>query len=125
MARPWTRQRTMTVTFRRPCSPKASTSSFRPRAVPKGPAASFRCGQRGEVAGVVRVTQAGGAVGDEPSSGRDGLVLEYFLGTVWHAETGDVVDAVQALIEQGNVDPIAIREISWALWDITPFYCPE
>ena len=24
-----------------------------------------------------------------------------------------------------HVDPVTIREITWALWDITPFYCPE
>jgi hypothetical protein len=59
------------------------------------------------------------------SGGGDGLALEYFLGTLWHGDTGDVVDAVQALIEQGNVDPVTVREISWALWVITPFYCPE
>jgi hypothetical protein len=32
---------------------------------------------------------------------------------------------VQELIEQGNVDPIAIRAISASLWEVTPFYCPE
>jgi hypothetical protein len=56
---------------------------------------------------------------------REWLVLDYFLGTVWHADTGDVLDAVQALIEQGNVGPVTMREIAWALWDVTPFYCPE
>lgn len=53
------------------------------------------------------------------------LVLSYFLGTTWHWDAGDVLDAVQALIEQGNADPVTIREISWTLSDITPFYCPE
>jgi hypothetical protein len=92
--------------------------------VPKGTAASFRCGECGEIAGVVRVARAGGTAGESPS-GRDGLVLDYFLGTILHADTGDVLDAVQALIEQGTVDPATIREITWTLWDITPFYCPE
>jgi hypothetical protein len=59
------------------------------------------------------------------SGGGDGPVLEYFLGTLWHGDRGDVVDAVQALIEQENVDPVTVREISWTLWVITPFYCPE
>jgi hypothetical protein len=36
-----------------------------------------------------------------------------------------VLDAVEALIEQGNVDPVTVRGISWALWDVTPFFCPE
>jgi hypothetical protein len=66
----------------------------------------------------VRVARASSTTGD-------GLVLDYFLGTIWHADRGDVLDAVQALIEQGNVDPVTIREITWTLWDITPFYCPE
>jgi predicted RNA-binding Zn-ribbon protein involved in translation (DUF1610 family) len=112
-----------------PTAGAAGTTRFGDR-IPKGPAASFRCGQCGEIAGVVRVARASGTAGDfAPSSGGepggDGLVLDYFLGTVWHTDTGDVLDAVQALIEQGNVDPVTIREISWTLWDITPFYCPE
>jgi hypothetical protein len=80
-----------------------------------------------EVAGVVRVARARSTAGsDEPSSGAgDWLVLKYFLGTVWHSDTSDVLDAVQALIDQGNVDPVVIRQVSWTLWDITPFYCPE
>jgi predicted RNA-binding Zn-ribbon protein involved in translation (DUF1610 family) len=101
----------------------AGTTRFGDR-IPKGTAASFRCGECGEIAGVVRVACGGRIADNEPSSG-GGLVLSYFLGTVWHEDTGDVLDAVQALIEQGNVDPVTIREITWALWDITPFYCPE
>jgi predicted RNA-binding Zn-ribbon protein involved in translation (DUF1610 family) len=106
----------------------AGTTRFGDR-IPKGAAASFRCGECGEIAGVVRVIRASSILDDEPSSGEPGarqwLVLDYFLGTIWHADTGDVVDAVQALIEQGNADPATMREIAWALWDITPFYCPE
>jgi hypothetical protein len=92
----------------------AGTTRFGDR-VPKGPAASFRCGKCGEIAGVVRVARGGSTACGEPSAGGDGLVLDYFLGTVWHEDTGDVVDAVQALIEQGNVGPVTIREIAWAL----------
>jgi hypothetical protein len=74
----------------------------------------------------VRVAWASSTAGSEPSSGAGGwLALDYFLGTIWHADTGDVLDAVQALIEQGDVDPVTIREVSWALWDVTAFYCPE
>jgi predicted RNA-binding Zn-ribbon protein involved in translation (DUF1610 family) len=93
--------------------------------IPKRPAASFRCGECGEIAGVVRVARTSSTAGNESAPGGDGLVLDYFLGTVWNADTGDVLDAVQALIEQGNTDPVTIREITWTLWDITPFYCPE
>ena len=32
---------------------------------------------------------------------------------------------MQALIDHGRVDPVAIRAISRAFWEITPFYCPE
>ena len=95
----------------------------------QGTAASFRCARCGELAGVVRVARTGPTVGMGRSPGRDltasGLVLDCFLGTSWHAEGPGILDAVQALIEQGNVDPAAIRGISWTLWDITPFYCPE
>ena len=106
----------------------AGTTRFGDR-IPKGVAASFRCGECGELAGVVRVIRASSILGHEPWSGEPGarqwLVLDYFLGTVWHEDTGDVVDAVQALIDQGNVDPATMREIDWALWDVMPFYCPE
>jgi hypothetical protein len=110
----------------------AGTTRFGDR-IPKGLAASFRCGECGEcgeIAGVVRVIRASSILDNEPSSGsepgaREWLVLEYFLGTIWYEDTGDALDAVQALIEQGNVDPVTIREITWTLWDVTPFYCPE
>jgi hypothetical protein len=55
---------------------------------------------------------------------RDGLVLDGFIGTAWCAVTGEVLDAVDALIDRGRVDPAAIRGIGQALWEITPFYCP-
>ena len=92
-------------------------------------AASFRCGRCGELAGVVRVARAG-APGDlgRPFGAEliaSGLVLDCFLGASWHAQEAGILEAVQALIEQGNVDPAAIRAVSWTLWDVTPFYCPE
>jgi len=106
----------------------AGTTRFGDR-IPNGRGASFRCGECGEIAGVVGVTRTG-AVGEKPSSGggpaaAGELFLDYFIGTIRRAGTGDVLDAVEALIEQGNVDPITIREVSWTLWDITAFYCPE
>ena len=96
----------------------------------RGPAASFRCTRCGELAGVVRVARAGTMVDMGPPLGieipdRDGLVLDYFLGTAWQAESAEVLDAVQALVEQGNVAPAAIRDVSWALREVTPFYCPD
>jgi len=106
----------------------AGTTRFGDR-IRQGTAASFRCARCGELAGVVRVARAGATVGIGRPAGREltasGLVLDCFLGTSWHAQEAGILDAVQALIEQGNIDPVAIREISWTLWDITPFHCPE
>jgi predicted RNA-binding Zn-ribbon protein involved in translation (DUF1610 family) len=98
--------------------------------IERGLAASFRCARCGEVAGVIRVARAGTAVtmGPPPGTGapgRDGLVLDYFIGTVWQAESAEVLDALQALIDQGHVDPVAIRGISGPLRELTPFYCPD
>jgi predicted RNA-binding Zn-ribbon protein involved in translation (DUF1610 family) len=98
--------------------------------IERGPAASFRCARCGEVAGVIRVVRAGTTVNMGPPLGieapaRDGLVLDYFLGTAWHAQSAEILDAVQALIDHGHVDPLAIRATSWAFWEITPFYCPD
>ena len=101
----------------------AGTTRFGDR-VPNRSAASFRCGECGEIVGVVRVARTGGTAGSGPGAG-GWLVLEYFLGTVWHAGTGEVLDAVEALIQQGNADPVTIREVTDALWDVTAFYCPE
>ena len=95
----------------------------------RGTAASFSCARCASLAGAVRVARANPAVGTRRLPGRepnaDGLVLECFLGTSWRAEEAATLDAVQELIEQGNVDPIAIRAISASLWEVTPFYCPE
>jgi hypothetical protein len=110
---------------REPAVSAAGTTRFGDR-VRERPDASFRCGECGEIAGVVHVARAGDTAGEEPLPGAWGwVVLEYFLGTVWHADTGEVLDAVRALIEQGNVDPVTVREVSWTLWDVTAFYCPE
>jgi hypothetical protein len=92
--------------------------------------AVFRCARCARLAGVAHVVRAGTtAAGMGRPAGTEitaeGLVLDGFLGTSWHAEPTGILDAVQAFIEQGNVDPVAIRAISWSLWAVTPFYCPE
>ena len=91
--------------------------------------AVFRCARCTRLAGVVHVVRAGAAaVGGRPAGTEitaEGLVLAGFLGTSRHAEPAGILDAVQALIERGNVDPVAIRAISSTLWNVTPFYCPE
>lgn len=96
----------------------------------RGTAARFRCARCGDLAGVVRVVRAGTPVDMGPPLGRqveerDGLVLDFFLGTAWHSVTSDKLDAVQSLIEEGKVDPAAIRELDWTLLELTPFYCPD
>jgi hypothetical protein len=112
---------------RKPAAGAAGTSRFGDR-IANGRGASFRCGQCGEVAAVMRVTRAGTALqerlpGGEPAAG--GLILDYFIGTVRRVVTGDVLDAIEALIGQGKVDPVTIQAVSWSLWEITAFYCPE
>lgn len=97
--------------------------------IPNGRGASFRCGECGEVAGVAGVNRTGTIgqelpLGGEPAAA-DGLFLDYFIGTIRRAGTSDVLDAVEALIRQGNVDPVTIQEVSSTLWNITAFYCPE
>ena len=106
----------------------AGTTRFGDR-IRRGTAVSFRCARCGDLAGVVRVAHPGAPddpgrpPGTEPTAG--GLVLDCFLGTSWHPQEAGILDAVQALIEQGNVDPAAIGAVSWTLSDVTPFYCPE
>jgi hypothetical protein len=106
----------------------AGTTRFGDR-TRRGTAASFRCAQCGEIAGVVRVARAGNPDDLGWASGTglaaSGLVLDCFLGSSWHAQEAGILDGVQALIERGNVDAAAIRKVSWTLWDVTPFFCPE
>ena len=90
-------------------------------------AASFRCAACGEVAGVVRVARAGPPVDIGPPVGRanperDGLVVDYFLGTTWLAAGAATLDAVQAVIDEGEADPVSLRQLNW---ELAPFYCPD
>ncbi|HEY0937607.1 MAG TPA: hypothetical protein VGD91_28190 [Trebonia sp.] len=90
-------------------------------------AASFRCAECGELAGVVRVARAGVPVDLGPPLGvkttaADGLVVDYFLGTAWLAAPRAALDAVQALVDEGDADPVALRRFKP---DLAPFYCPD
>jgi hypothetical protein len=90
-------------------------------------AAGFRCAECGEVAGVVRAARAYTPVDMGPPLGvetadRDGLVVGYFLGTAWLAAQPGALEALQALIDQGDTDPVALRRLERAL---APFYCPD
>jgi hypothetical protein len=94
----------------------------------QGMAASFRCAACGEMAAVVKVARAGSTIDMGPPLGRetydhDGLVVDYFLGsTAWHAADAQTLGAVQALINEGPVDPMALRQVDW---ELAPFYCPD
>ena len=90
-------------------------------------AASFRFAKCGELAGIVRVARAGTTVDMGPPLGRqaedrDGLVVDYFLGTAWLAAGRAALDAVQAVIDAGTIDPVALCEVNP---DLVPFYCPD
>jgi hypothetical protein len=56
------------------------------------------------------------------TSDRDGLIIDHFIGTAWIAASRAVLEAVQALIDAGDVDPLALRDINW---ELAPFYCPD
>jgi hypothetical protein len=67
----------------------------------RGISARFRCARCGDLAGVVRVIRAGTPVDMGTPLGkqvqeRDGLVLDYFLGTAWHSATSDQLDVLGA-----------------------------
>lgn len=90
-------------------------------------AASFACAACGQPAGVVRATLAESPADIGPplgitTSDRDGVIVDEFIGTAWVAMGRSVVEAVQALIDAGDVDPAALRDINW---ELAPFYCPD
>jgi hypothetical protein len=90
-------------------------------------AASFSCAACGEAAGVVRTARAGALIDLGPMAGRhdlgrDGFVIDYFLGTVWFAADPAAVNAAQALLDAGCADPAVLRRIGR---DLVPFYCPD
>lgn len=90
-------------------------------------AASFRCAACGEPAGAVRATLAESPVDMGPplgiiTSDQDGVIIDQFIGTAWVAMGRQAVEAVQALIDAGDVDPAALRGINW---ELAPFYCPD
>jgi hypothetical protein len=89
-------------------------------------AASFRCAACGELAGVVRATAGGAAATGPPlgttTSDQDGFIVSDFIGIAWLAAGRAVLDAVRALIDEGSIDPLALRDIHW---ELAPFYCPD
>ncbi|MGH3186838.1 MAG: hypothetical protein ACRDPY_29855 [Streptosporangiaceae bacterium] len=90
-------------------------------------AASFRCAACGEVAAVVKAVPTDVPADMGPPLGpqshrRDGIVVDYFVGTMWQlAEPGTYV-AVRAILNEDEPDPAELRRI---YWEFAPFFCPE
>jgi hypothetical protein len=91
----------------------------------QGDAASFRCARCGDLAGVVCVARDEAPRGRGATGGDGSVALDHFLGGHRRAAAGVALDMVQALIDQGSVDPAAIRDLDWGFWALTPFYCPD
>jgi hypothetical protein len=55
---------------------------------------------------------------------RDGLILDYFLGTApWHSAVSGMLDAMQALIHQGNIDWNTYVLVDVGFYDCTMGRC--
>ena len=90
-------------------------------------AVSFRCGACGEVAAVVKAVRASTAIDMGPPLGqqsynRDGIVIDYFLGTAWKLADAATYADVQAILNDDAPDPAKLRQIDW---ELAPFYCPD
>lgn len=90
-----------------------------------GGAVSFRCAACGEVAAVVRIVPASGRADLGPPLGRqaqdrDGIVVDYFGGTVWKGAGAGPYQAVREILGEDSPDPAALRRIDW---EFAPFYC--
>jgi hypothetical protein len=93
-----------------------------------GPAAgTFRCVACGEIAAVVKAVSAEVPVDMGPPLGpqshrRDGIVVDYFGGTMWKLAESGTYAAVRAILDSEEPDPAELRRIDW---ELAPFYCPE
>ena len=90
-------------------------------------AASFRCGACGEMAAVVKAVRAGttadmGTPLGRQCYGRDGIVVDYFLGTAWKRANAAAYADACAILNQQAPDPAKLRQIDW---ELAPFYCPD
>lgn len=90
-------------------------------------AVSFLCAACGELAAVVRATPAEAPADMGPpigitASDHDGVIIDHFIGTAWVATSRAALEAVQSLIDDGSVDPRALRDINW---ELAPFYRPD
>jgi hypothetical protein len=53
---------------------------------------------------------------------RDGIVVDYFGGTMWKRAEARVYQAVREILSGAAPDPAALRRIDW---ELAPFYCPD
>jgi hypothetical protein len=88
-------------------------------------AVSFRCAACGEIAAVVRAVPAGGQTDLGPTLGpqaqdRDGIVVDYFGGTLWKHAEARFYQAVCEILGGDTPDPEALRRFDW---EFAPFYC--
>lgn len=92
-----------------------------------GGAVSFRCATCGEIAAAVKTVAAGCPADMGPPLGlqaqdRDGIVVDYFGGTMWKRAEARVYQAVRQVLSSGAPDPAALRRIDR---ELAPFYCPD
>jgi hypothetical protein len=90
-------------------------------------AASFRCAACGEMAAVVKAVRSGQPLDMGPVLGihaneGDGIVIDYFGGTLWKAASPGLMSDVEAIITSDSPDPVQLRE---ADRELAPFYCPD
>jgi hypothetical protein len=88
-------------------------------------AVGFRCAACGEMAAVVKVARSGAGADVGPPLGcetydRDGIVVDYFLGTTWKSAGAATLDAVQEIVSSQAPDPVTLRRIGW---ELASFYC--
>jgi hypothetical protein len=89
--------------------------------------ASFRCAACGEMAAVVKAVSAGIAADMGPPLGlqahkSDGVVVDYFGGTIWMATSADTFAAIRDILSSDAPDPAELRQVDAGL---APFYCPD
>lgn len=79
------------------------------------------------MAAVAKAVRAGTAADSGPALGRqsydrDGIVVDYFLGTAWKPANTATCAALLTILNQETSDPARPRQIDW---ELAPFYCPD
>ena len=93
-----------------------------------GGGVSFRCAACGEVAAVVRLIPAGTAVNMGPPIGaesydRDGVVVDYWLGTTsWRRLDPAIWARIEVILAADQPDPAALHRIDW---ELAAYWCRD